>query len=101
MIKKIKDKVLPEGDKCSFDTENREKFPKDQKEPPIQEYKSKTRDEYIDEAIKYVEKNFSKHYGECNTYIIIFNIIHQNQTWEKTKSISIFLSIYFTLLCHN
>ncbi len=76
MVKKTKEKVVPEGNKWSFDTENREKFPKDQKEPPIPEFKSKTRDEYIDEAIKYIEKNFSKHYGECKKENFIYPIDH-------------------------
>lgn len=76
MIKKLKNKIVPEGSVWSFDTENREKFPKDQKEPAIPVFKSKTRDEYINEAIKYVETNFTKHYGECKKENFIYPINH-------------------------
>jgi deoxyribodipyrimidine photolyase-related protein len=89
MVKKVKDKVVPEGSKWSFDTENREKFPKDQKEPPIPEYKSKSRDEYIDEAIKYVEKNFSKHYGLATKENFIYPIDHE----EATKWLDQFVKV--------
>jgi deoxyribodipyrimidine photolyase-related protein len=41
----------PEGGKWSFDTENREKFPKSQTEPPLPTYTSSARKEYIKEAI--------------------------------------------------
>ena len=44
----------PIGGKWSFDTENRSTFEKTQTEPPIPKFTSKTRKDYIQEAIKYV-----------------------------------------------
>jgi deoxyribodipyrimidine photolyase-related protein len=59
----------PEGGKWSFDTENREKFPKSQTEPPLPTYTSSARKEYIKEAIEYVTTNpdFEKNYGDPPT----------------------------------
>ncbi len=80
MIKKSGSKIEPEGSKWSFDRENREKFPANQKEPPIPEFKSKSRNEYIEEAIKYVNKNFSDHYGLCDKNNFIYPITHEESS---------------------
>ncbi len=77
MVKKVGSKVEPEGSKWSFDRENRDKFPSNEKEPPLPEYKSKTRNECIEEAIDYVNKNFSDHYGLCQKENFIFPITHE------------------------
>lgn len=53
----------PQGGKWSFDTENREKYPK-KKQPPKVSFPSDN--EYLQEARKYVEKNFPGNYGEVN-----------------------------------
>lgn len=76
MVKKSGSKYVPEGSVWSFDRENREKFPASQKEPPIPKFKSKNRAEYIEEAIKYVEKNFSSHYGKLDKDNFIYPINH-------------------------
>ena len=76
MVKKSGTKYIPEGSKWSFDRENRDKFLKTQTEPPIPKFKSKSRDEYIDESIKYIEKNFSTHYGKLLKENFIYPISH-------------------------
>ena len=76
MIKKINNKVVPEGSVWSFDTENREKFPQTQTEPAIPVFRTKSRDEYIQEALTYVNKNFSKHYGLAEKENFIYPITH-------------------------
>jgi len=57
----------PIGGKWSFDTENRLKFPKDYKEKPIKFIKNN----YIEKATKYIEKNFANNYGEINIFVPI------------------------------
>jgi deoxyribodipyrimidine photolyase-related protein len=75
MISKSKDnKITPEGSKWSFDRENRLPFEKSQSEPEILKFKSKKRNEYLEEAQKYVEKNFFKHYGNTNLSNFIYPI---------------------------
>ena len=49
----------PEGGKFRFDTENREKLPKDIKIPETIINKDKNDKKYIDEAIKYVNLHFN------------------------------------------
>lgn len=55
----------PKDKKWTFDTENRNKLPRGTqlKNPKI--YKNK----YINEAIEYVKKHFSKNYGETDNFI--------------------------------
>jgi deoxyribodipyrimidine photolyase-related protein len=77
MVKKTKDKAEPEGGKWSFDTENRSPFEKTQTEPPIPNFTSKTRKDYIQEAIKYVESNYKKNYGTCVEENFIYPISHE------------------------
>ncbi len=90
MVKKSGDKYIPDGSKWSFDRENRDKFEKDQEEPPILQFKSKTRKDYIEEAIEYVEKNYKKNYGTCNYDDFIYPIDHEEaskwlEQFVKTK----------------
>ena len=75
MVKKSGDKYIPEGTKWSFDTENRKPFEKTQTEPVILGFKSDSRNKYLKEAVNYVEKNFSKHYGliDLNNFIYPIN----------------------------
>jgi len=85
MITKSKDnKITPEGSKWSFDTENRKPFEKNQEEPAILKFKSKKRDEYLTEAKKYVETNFSNHYGLTNLDNFIYPIDREESIeWLK------------------
>jgi deoxyribodipyrimidine photolyase-related protein len=84
MIKKKGDKYIPEGLKWSYDTENRKSFEKSQIEPEILHFKSKERNEYLKESIKYVEKNFSEHYGQINLEQFIYPI-NRNESIEWLK----------------
>jgi deoxyribodipyrimidine photolyase-related protein len=77
MVKKTKDKIEPEGGKWSFDTENRSPFEKTQQEPPLPKYTSKSRSEYIDESIEYINKNYNKNYGTCLKENFIYPISHE------------------------
>lgn len=74
MVKKDGSKYIPDGSKWSFDTENRSPFEKSQEEPPILKFKSKKRQEYLESALKYVETNFSSHYGDTNLSNFIYPI---------------------------
>lgn len=74
MVKKSGDKYIPDGDKWSFDLENRNPFEKTQQEPPILKFNSKKRQEYIKEAVIYVEDNFNSHYGSINLNDFIYPI---------------------------
>ncbi len=55
----------PDGGKWSFDGENRERFPKNEKAPAIPLQKENS---YITEAKAYVEKYFSHHYGQTEVF---------------------------------
>ena len=72
------DKFVPLGNskKWSYDTENRSKFPNNQENPDLYNFKSKTRDEYITEAIEYVDENFSENYGKAIKENFIYPINH-------------------------
>jgi deoxyribodipyrimidine photolyase-related protein len=78
LVKKVKDKFVPLGNskKWSYDTENRSKFPNNQENPDLYNFKSKTRDEYITEAIEYVNENFSENYGLAIKENFIYPINH-------------------------
>lgn len=85
MIKKSKEnKIIPEGLKWSYDIENRKPFEKTQEEPDILKFKSIKREEYLKEAKKYVETNFSNHYGETNLDNFIYPIDREESIeWLK------------------
>ncbi len=55
----------PVGGKLTYDTENRKKLPKDV-EPP--EIKRPEQNEFVKEAIEYVEENFGENYGDSENF---------------------------------
>ena len=57
----------PIGGKWSFDTENRLPFKKDYKEKEVKFIQNK----YIEDATKYIERNFPDNYGEINIFVPI------------------------------
>jgi len=65
----------PIGNKWSFDTENREKFPKNQKELNILTFNNS---KYIIDAINYINSNFKNHYGNLIKDNFIYGINRQN-----------------------
>ena len=56
----------PEGNKWSFDTENRQSLPKNIKQPELLEIK---KDIYYKEACHYINKHFENNYGNTNEWI--------------------------------
>jgi deoxyribodipyrimidine photolyase-related protein len=88
MVKKSGDKYIPEGTKWSFDTENRQPFEKTQIEPAILSFKSDSRNKYLKEAVGYVEKNFSKHYGSKD----LDNFIYPINRTEALEWLKYFIS---------
>jgi deoxyribodipyrimidine photolyase-related protein len=68
----LMDGMSPVGGKFSFDTENRKKLPKNISLPSL---KRPVANEFVDEAVKYVEKNFGENYGNASdfAYPITFN----------------------------
>jgi deoxyribodipyrimidine photolyase-related protein len=73
MVKKTNNKITPEGNSWSFDTENRKPFEKNQEEIELLKI-NKNKKEYITEAINYINKNFNKHYGLCEEENFIYPI---------------------------
>ncbi len=68
----------PSGGKWSYDADNRLKYPKD-KIPPILEFPAIN--DYYQEAIDYVEKNYPKNYG-CISSTFIYPTTHeQSEQW--------------------
>ena len=62
----VNNKKKPEGDKWSYDVENREKFPDGFK----QDFKVKNKNtKAIKEEKKYIEKHFKNNFGESNIYL--------------------------------
>jgi deoxyribodipyrimidine photolyase-related protein len=84
MVKKSGDKYIPDGTKWSFDTENRKPFEKSQTEPVNLKFNSKNRNKYLKEAVEYIEKNFSKHYGSTDLNNFIYPI-NRNEAIEWLK----------------
>jgi len=74
MVTNKNDKYIPDGNKWSFDTENRKPYEKDHKDPNILIFKNKDRKEYIKEGIKYVNNNYKDHYGTCEEENFIYPI---------------------------
>lgn len=68
----------PEGGKLTYDTENRKKYPKKKTPPAIQFPDSDT---YYEEAKSYVEKYFSKHYGDITEQPIYPTNFQKSQDW--------------------
>lgn len=74
----IDENQKPVGGKWSFDAENRLKYPKDKKSPIITH---PTINHFYEEAIDYVQNNFSNNYGTTSAkFIYPVNFI-QSQQW--------------------
>ena len=58
--------LTPEGNKWSFDTENRQALPKNIKQPELPKIK---KDKYYKEACEYINKHFGNNYGNTNEWI--------------------------------
>jgi deoxyribodipyrimidine photolyase-related protein len=74
MVSKIKNKIVPDGNSWSFDTENRNPFEKSQKEIELLNVDNKLNDKYINEAINYVNANYKENYGLCEKINFIYPI---------------------------
>jgi len=74
----INENQKPIGGKWSFDTENRLKYPKDKKIPTIT---FPSINHFYEEAIAYVENNFSNNYGVASTQFIYPTNFTQSQQW--------------------
>ena len=77
----------PTGGKWTYDSENREKYPKDKNTPIIRYPKI---EEYHLEAVKYVENNFKNNLGSINS-----NIIYPNNFKSAKKWFHEFLKVRF------
>lgn len=56
----------PAGGKWTFDADNREKYPANEKPPALN---LPVKNNYVKEAVAYVEKNFAKNYGDAEPFI--------------------------------
>ena len=68
----------PIGDKWTFDSENRKKYPF-KKTPPQTTFPKQN--ELIKEAIKYVNKNFSQNYGSISEEFIYPTTFNESKKW--------------------
>lgn len=68
----------PVGGKWSFDAENRKKYPKNKKPPEVYFLKS---NKFIDEAKKYISKNFPNNYGSLENKIIYPVTFNDAKDW--------------------
>jgi len=66
----VKEDGKPLHDKWTFDTENREKMPKNLEVPKIKFFGES---EYVTTAKEYIEKNFSKNIGNTDNFIYPIN----------------------------
>ncbi|MEP6683307.1 MAG: cryptochrome/photolyase family protein [Parafilimonas sp.] len=78
----------PEGGKWSFDTENRLKFPKNEKVPL---YPFPKENKYVKEAKAYVEKHFSTNYGSAEPPFDTANSFYPTTFKEAEKWLHDFL----------
>jgi deoxyribodipyrimidine photolyase-related protein len=76
----VDEKQQPEGGKWTFDTENRLKYPKGKRPPEI---KFPKQNEYWNEAVNYINKNFSSNYGEINNSFIYPTTFSESSAWLK------------------
>lgn len=74
----VDEKLQPEGGKWTFDTENRFKYPKGKRPPEIKFPKP---NEYWNEAVTYVEKNFSTNYGQISNTFIYPTTFSESRAW--------------------
>ncbi len=68
----------PLGGKWSFDADNRQKYPRGKK-PPEVKFPKKNR--FYKEAVSYVEKNFSKNYGQLSDSFIYPTTYAESEAW--------------------
>ena len=66
------------GDKWTFDTENRKKYPKNKKAPSIH-YPENSK--FYKEARKYTEKNFGENYGNLSSYQLYPVTFEEAENW--------------------
>jgi deoxyribodipyrimidine photolyase-related protein len=76
----LDDEGRPIGGKWTFDSENRKKHPA-KKIPPQIIFPEQN--EFTKEAIRYVNKNFSQHYGEINESFIYPTTYDESKDWLK------------------
>ena len=70
----------PTGGKWSFDAENRKKYPA-KKTPPSVQFPDN--DDFYEEAVNYVEKNFSKNYGNLTKNSLYPTSFETSEAWLK------------------
>ncbi len=70
----------PLGGKWTFDTENRKKYPKNKKTPPIHFPKNS---KYYEEAKIYTEANFNENYGNLTSYQLYPVTFEDAENWLK------------------
>lgn len=85
MVTKKNDKWIPDGDKWSFDTENRKPFEKSHNE--INNIKFNRKNNYLTNAVEYVNKHFKNHYGIIN----LDNFIYPINRKESIKWLKYFI----------
>jgi deoxyribodipyrimidine photolyase-related protein len=74
----LDDDEMPVGGKWTFDSENRKKYPVKKTSPQIT---FPEQNEFIKEAIKYVNKNFSQNYGSINEEFIYPTTFEESRQW--------------------
>ena len=74
----IDDDGKPIGGKWTYDSENRKKYPA-KKIPPQITFPGQN--EFVKEAIKYVNKNFSRNYGSTSEEFIYPTTFNEGQKW--------------------
>lgn len=68
----------PVGGKWSFDADNRLKYPKDKQAPVVN---FPIANDYYNEAISYVQQNFSSNYGNISTSFVYPTTHEQSEQW--------------------
>lgn len=68
----------PIGEKWTFDTENRKRYPKNKKAPSVNFPESST---YYEEAKMYTEQNFSENYGNLTSYQLYPITFEEAEKW--------------------
>jgi deoxyribodipyrimidine photolyase-related protein len=82
MVTKTNNKIVPDGNSWSFDTENRSPFEKSQKEVNLLNINSNHK--YIDSAIDYININYKNNYGLCEKTNFIYPISREDALkWLK------------------
>ncbi len=74
----VDQELKPLGGKWTFDSENRLKYPKNRK-PPVTSFPAPN--QYWNEAISYVTKNFANHYGAIHTAFVYPTTFAESRAW--------------------